>query len=99
VGGERHDVGAVLHRVRVHAPGHEPGDVGGVEHEQRPDLVGDLAERARVDDPRVGRGPGDDDLRPVLAGQGRDLVEVDALVARRHPVAHEVVELAAGVHG
>ena len=45
VGGEGHDVGAVLHRVRVLPAGDEAGDVGGVEHEQRADLVGDLPER------------------------------------------------------
>jgi hypothetical protein len=33
------------HRVGVHAAGDEPGDVGGVEHEQRAHLVGDLPER------------------------------------------------------
>ena len=47
VGGEGDDVG-VGHRVRVHATGDEPGDVGGVEHEQRADLVGDLAQRRRA---------------------------------------------------
>ena len=44
---KRHDVGAVLHRVRVLPAGDEPGDVGGVEHEQRADLVGDLRGTAR----------------------------------------------------
>jgi hypothetical protein len=36
------DVG-VRHRVRVHATGDQAGDVRRVEHEQRADLVGDLA--------------------------------------------------------
>ena len=90
VGGEGHDVGAVVHRVRVLPAGDEPGDVGGVEHEERADLVGDVAERLRVDDARVGGGAGDDDLRAVLEGGVAHLVEVDALVARRHAVGHEV---------
>ena len=79
VGGEGDDV-RVGHRVRVDAAGDQPGDVGGVEHEQRADLVGDLAERRRVDDARVGGGAGDDHLRLVLLGEVADLVEVDALV-------------------
>ena len=47
------------------ATGDEPGDVRDVEHEQRADLVGDLAERPRVDDARVRGGAGDDDLRTL----------------------------------
>ena len=85
------------HRVGVDAAGDQAGDVGGVEHEQGADLVGDRAERLGVDDPRVGGGAGDDQLGPVLERQVADLVEVDALVARRHAVGHEVVEPAAGV--
>ena len=61
--------------------GDEPGDVGGVEHEQRADLVGDRAERLGVDDARVGRGAGDDQLRAVLERQVADLV--DSRSARR----------------
>jgi hypothetical protein len=73
--------------------------VGGVEHEQRAGLVGYLAERLGVDDARVGRGPGDDELGVVLERQVAHLVEIDALVAGCHAVRHEAVEPAAGVHG
>jgi hypothetical protein len=34
-------------RVGVDARRDQPGDVGSVEHEQRPDLVGDVAEDLR----------------------------------------------------
>ena len=70
VRGERDDVG-VRHRVRVRATGDEPGDVRGVEHEQRADLVGDRPERLGIDDARVGRGAGDDHLRAAARGRGR----------------------------
>ena len=46
VGGERDDVG-VRHRVGVRPAGDEPGDVGGVEEEQRADLVADARGSAR----------------------------------------------------
>ena len=52
----------------------------------RADLVGDLAERGEVDQPRDRRAAADDHLRPVLAGQVAHLVVVDELgvrVARR----------------
>ena len=52
------------------------------------------AERLGVDDPRVGGGAGDDQLGPVLQREVTHLVEVDALIARRDAVGHEVPELA-----
>ena len=56
-----------------------------------------LPQRLGVDHPRVGRGAGDDQLGPVLLGQVRQSLEVDALVALAHAVADEVVQTAAGV--
>ena len=54
-----------------------------------PDLVGDLAERLRVDDPGVGGGAGHDQLGPLALGQVGHLVEVDelarAVAGRRRP--------------
>ena len=72
--------------------------MGGVEHEQRTDLVGDRPERLGIEAPRVARRAGDDQLRPVQEGELADLVEVDPLVAGRDPVGDEVIEDAAGVH-
>ena len=97
VRGERHDV-AVRHRVGVHPSGDEPGYVGGVEHENGADLVGDVAQRGRLDDPRVRRGTGHDHLRAGCSGAVPQLVHVDALVAAGQAVRDEVVEFAAGVH-
>ena len=79
------------------AAGDQPGDVGGVEHEQRADLVGDRPERLGIEAARVARRAGDDHLRAVLEGEVADLVDVDALVARRDLVGDEVVQHAAGV--
>ena len=70
VGRERHDV-RVRHGVGVHAAGDETGDVRGVEHEQRTDLVGDLPERLGVDGAGVGGGARHDHLRAVLQRPGR----------------------------
>ena len=56
-----------------------------VDHEEGADLVGDLAEAGEIPEPRIGRAAGDDHLRLVLAGERRDLVHVDDLVARRAP--------------
>src|SRR3546814_16526349 len=83
--------------LRVHATGDQAGDVGRIEHEQRADLVGDLTERRRVDDPRVRGGARDDDLRAVLERRVAHLVEVDALVARGAAVGADGVKLAARV--
>ena len=96
MGGEGDDV-AVRHWVGMHATGNEPGDVGGVEHEQGPNLVGDLPQRRRLDDARIGRGPCHDQLGPGLPGLIPEFIHVDALVATGQAVRHEVVQLAAGV--
>ena len=90
MGRRRDDVGP-LHGVRVQARRDEARDVGHVDHEQRADLVGDLPEGGEVDDPRVRRRAGDDELRPVLLRQPPHLVEVDALGLGRDAVGHEAV--------
>jgi hypothetical protein len=47
----------------VQAGGDEAGEVGHVDHEQRADLVGDLAEGLEVELARVGRPAGEQQLR------------------------------------
>ena len=74
--GERHRAGMLL-------PGHQARDVGHVHHEQRADFVRKSAEASEIDLARIGAGPGDDQLRPMLAGQLGDLIEIDALVGLR----------------
>jgi hypothetical protein len=81
------------------SPGDEAGEVCGVEEEQGADLVGDGPERFGVEPPRVAGRAGDDHLRAVLEREIADLIHVDALVAGRDLVRHEVVQLSAGVDG
>ena len=99
VGREGDDVG-VRDGVRVHPAGDEAGDVGHVEHQQRPHLVGDLAERLGLDEPRVRRRARDDEPRALGLGAVAHLVEVDPLarvgpveVPRRDPVGDEPPDL------
>ena len=82
VGGERDDVGVAAPGWGATPPAMSPAMWAASNMKQRADLVGDLAERRRVDDARVGGGPGDDQLGPLGSGQVADLVVVDALVAR-----------------
>ncbi len=69
-----------------------------VAHQQRADLVGDLAEGREVPQPRIGGGAGHDHLRPVLPGQRAHLVHVDQGRLAVHVVRDEVVVLPAEVH-
>src|SRR3546814_9332553 len=78
----------VRQRARVHTGGHQAGEVRPVDHEVGADLVGDLAEAREVDEERIGRAAGDDELRLVLERQLFDLVEVDAPVVPAHAVMH-----------
>ena len=98
VGRERHDVGHGQWR-RVRAARDETGDVRGVDHQQRADVVGDRTERLEVDDARVRRGARDDQLRVLAFRQFTDRVVVEGLVGIVDPVRDEVVEAAAEVHG
>src|SRR5262249_45861976 len=76
----------------------EPGRVRDVGHECRADLARDLAERREVDGARERGAAGDDHLRPVLAGQVADLIQVDPLGVLAHAVRDDRVELAGVVY-
>ncbi len=69
-----------------------------VADQQRTDLVGDLAERGEVPQPRIGGGAGHDHLGAALTREGADLVEVDEVGLAVDVIGHEVVVLAAEVH-
>jgi hypothetical protein len=90
---EGDDVG-VGHRARDRLAGDQADEVGGVDHEDRADLVGHLAEGGEVDGARDGGAAGDDHLRLVLARQVAHLVVVDVLGVLGHAVVHGVEPLA-----
>ena len=69
----------VRHRRRYRAAGDQADDVRGVDHQVCTDLVGDVPERAEVDQARVRRRTTDDHLRPVREGEVAYLVVVDRL--------------------
>ena len=91
VRGARDEVGDG-HGVVMDAGGDEPGVMGHVDHQLRPDLAGDLCERAVRDLARIRARPGNDQLRLVLTGKLRHLVEVEQVVVAPHAVVHEPVE-------
>ena len=78
-------------------PAISPARCAASNRKQRADLVGDRLERLGIEPARIAGRAGDDHLRTMLEGQIADLVHVDALVAGRDLVRHEVVQLAAGV--
>ncbi len=65
---------------RMQTGGDDARDMGHVDHEPGTDGVRDLAEAGKVDDARVGRGAGDDELGAMLLGEPRDLLVVDASI-------------------
>ena len=79
MGRRRHDVG-VGDRVEIplqHLAGHQPGEVGHVDHQHRADAVGDLAHPGVVDVPRIGAEAGQQDQRLDLDGLPLDRVVVE----------------------
>ena len=77
--------------------GHQAREVGHVDHEGRPDLVGDLPHLGEVDPPRVGRVAGDQDQRLELVGRPGAPVVVDQLGLRVGAVRALVEHLARDV--
>src|SRR6476661_1897532 len=75
---EGDDVG-VRHRAGDGLAGDEADEVGGVDPEDRPDLVGQPAEELEVDEAWDGRAAREDDLGAVLLGEALHLVVVDVL--------------------
>ena len=85
------------HRVVVQARGHQPGVMRHVDKQLRTAVPGDFGEGGVRHFPRIGAGPGDDHLRLVFPRQRGDLVDVDAMGVRPHPVGEEMIQLAGDV--
>jgi hypothetical protein len=86
----------VGHRVEVaaeHLARDQPGEVGHVDHEHGPDLVGDLPEDAEVDLARIGAVAGQQDQRPEALGLLADLVVVEQPGGRVDGVAGDLEQL------
>ena len=80
----------IRHRARMHARRHQPGEMRHIHHERGADAVGDLAETGEIEEARIGRPTGDDELRPVLVGEFSDPVVVDQVVVLAHAVLDRV---------
>ncbi len=81
-------------RARMRASGNEAREMRHVDHQERPDLVGDLAEPREVDGTRIRRSTGDDQRGLVFPRQRRDLVHVDERIVLAHPILDGVKPLA-----
>src|SRR5487761_1164564 len=64
----------------MRAAGDQAGEMRYVDHEIRADAVGNLAETREIDEARISRAAGDDQLRLLLPRQALDLVHVDMRV-------------------
>ena len=93
-GGDHVPVG---HRVHMHAPRHQPRDMGHVHQQQRPYLVGDVPELGEIQRPGIGGCPRHDQPGPAGLGQGQDLVVIQPLRVLPHPVGYKAVIPAAEV--
>ena len=96
MGGARDEVGD-RDGIVVDPGGDEAGVVSHVNHQFSAHFPRDLGERAVGDLARIGAGTGDDELWLVLAGEARDLVEVEPLIALPHAVMDKLVEHPGGI--
>ena len=87
------DVG-VRHGRRMRATGNKACEVRHVDHQDRADLVGDLAESGEIELARIGRMAGDQQFRTVLQGEFADGRVVEQFRCRIEAVMHNFPVLA-----
>ena len=87
----------VRQRAREQVGGDQPGEMRHVDHEIRADLVGHPADAGEVDEARIGRTAGDDQLRLLRPRQAFQLVVVQQPVVASHAVLHGAEPLAGQV--
>src|ERR1700722_16173303 len=92
VGGGGDHVGAVGERVGVKAGGDKSREVSHVDHQQRPNLVGDLAEAGEVELAGIGRPAGKQELGATLARYPCALVHVDDAALAVDLVGGDVIQ-------
>ncbi len=73
------DIG-VWYRIRVTTGGNQTRVMRHIDPKNSTNFLGHLGKTLKVDAQRVGRGPGNDDLRLVFAGQRFHLVVINGLV-------------------
>ena len=78
--------------------GDQTRNVGHIDEKVSARLTGDVGKDVEPDLARVGRGSGDDHLRPVLLRERADLVVVDIAVCIK-PIGNHVVMLARKIDG
>src|SRR6266699_3469634 len=74
--------------ARMHAHGHESGNVRHVHKKERANGLRGFGNALEIDDPRIGAGPGDDHLWLLRAGELLDFLVVDALVFLFHAIGY-----------
>ena len=74
----------------MRAAGDKTGEMRHVDHEVGAHGIGDGAEPSEIDDARISRTTGDDDLRLVRLGETGNFVVVDERVVPAHTVLHGV---------
>ena len=84
MGRRGHHVG-VRQRAGVDAASYQAREMRHVDHKISVDLIGDGTEASEIDDPRIGRTAGDNQLRTVFQGQGLNRVIVNDRSSRRTP--------------
>ena len=78
----------------MHATSHKPCKMGHINHQIGTNAVGNIAEGFEIDDTRIGRATGDDELGLVLFGKTRDFIKINLVILRPHAILYGVEPLA-----
>ena len=74
----------------MHARGDKPGEMRHIHHQQGADLVANRPKGAEIDDARIRRAPGDDQLRLMLTRKPSNFLHVDPVVVTANAIRHRL---------
>ena len=88
----------VRNGIGMHPTGDKPGDMRSIEHQQRANFIGDLADGCRVDNARISSGASDDHLWALTQCDFAHLIHINTFIGRRYAIGHEVVKASRDIH-
>ena len=72
---------------------HQTGDMGHIHHEQGINFIGDPSEPGKIDDPRIGAGPGHNHFRFFGKGDALNLFHINPAGFFFYAIGDEVIKL------
>ncbi len=86
------------HRAWVQTSRHQAGNVGHIHHQLGANLLGNIRQGGKINNPRISRSAGHKQLGLLLPGNLAHMVVINNLSFRLHTVSCKVVGFAGVIH-